>query len=208
MLDACVVEAKTAGYQGVFGSPAFGFKEQTLNSLLALPELKSIWFWDIELENIDAVYSLKSLQSFGVHPRRPAVDFSRLSTLKRLVLEPRTKDRGMETLSELEMLHLWHYAPKSKTFHGLSLPPGLVELQINWANPKSLEGLALLPRVRRLEIHRCRNFESIAELPSLFPNLEHLVIAACGKVDSSQASDLSSQLPRLKHAFVQGVKVV
>jgi hypothetical protein len=208
MLDACVDEAASAGYAGVFGSPVFGFQEQTLDCLLSLPELKSVWFWDIELEDIDAVYSLKSLQSFGIHPRRPAVDFSRLPTLKRIVIEPRTKDRGLEALSLLEMLHLWHYAPKSKTFHGLPVPSRLVELQVNWANPKSLQGLPLLPCLKRFEIHRCRNLESISDLPELFPHLEHLVVTACGRVDPAQASRLRSQLPRLKHAFVQGVKVV
>ena len=208
MLDACVVEASTNGYHGVFGSPVFGFTELTLDSLRALPELKSIWFWDIELENVDAVYELKSLESFGVHPRRPAVDFSRLPALKRIVVELRTNDQGLETLSELEMLHLWHFKPKSKSFHGLLLPPNLVELQINWANPKSLEGIPVLPGIRHLELHRCRNLASIAELPELFPNLEHLVVAACGGLDPAQASDLCSRLPYLKHVFVQGVKVV
>jgi hypothetical protein len=208
ILNDCVLEAKTKGYKGVFGSPNFGFKEPTLDSLLSLTELESIWFWDIKLESVDAVYELKSLLSFGVHPSRPALNFSRIPTLKRLVVEPRPKDSGIETLAALEMLHIWHYAPKTKTFENMALPPNLQELQLNWANPQSLDGLTISPTLKRLEIHRCRNLENISSLPTLFPNLEHLVITTCGKLDRNLSNNIGTELPKLKHAFIQDTKVV
>src|SRR5215218_208630 len=78
MLEDCVEEVLSKGYKGVFGSPAFGFKEPTLQALQTLPHLESLWFWDIELQDIETIYSLGALQFLGIHPKRPAIDFERL----------------------------------------------------------------------------------------------------------------------------------
>jgi hypothetical protein len=67
-LPACIAEARRACYKGVFGSPYFGFDERTLNALHDLPDLESIWFWDVALEDVQAVYGLKSLRALGIHP--------------------------------------------------------------------------------------------------------------------------------------------
>lgn len=207
-LASCVSEAGRGHYKGVFGSPSFGFTETSLDSLRSLPELLSIWFWDISLKDVDAVYELTSLRSFGIHPRRPGIDFSRLSALENLTVQPVPKDRGFEALSLLKRLHLWHYSPKDKTFTNLVLPKKIEELEINWASPKDLTGLSPNPNLIRLGIHRCRNLESLAALPSLFPSLEHLVVTACGKLDGRREAGLAQQLPGLKHAYIQGCKVV
>jgi hypothetical protein len=208
VLPACIAEARRARYRGVFGSPYFGFDERTLNALHDLPDLESIWFWDVALKDVQAVYGLKSLRALGVHPRRPPMEFSRLPSLRHLVLHPLSKDSGLETLYLLESLHLWHFSPKSKSFHDLALPTKISERQINWANPKDLAGLAPNPNLRRLEIHRCRNLETLSGLPDLFPSLEHLVVAACGKLDGAREAHLAPHLPILKHAYIQNRKVV
>jgi hypothetical protein len=208
LLSACIAEARRARYKGVFGSPSFGFNEPTLNALHDLPDLESIWFWDVALEDVQSVYGLKSLRALGIHPRRPPMEFSRLSSLRSLVLHPLRKDSGLETLNSLESLYLWHFSPKSKSFHDLALPKQISELQINWANPRDLVGLAPNPNLRRLEIHRCRNLETLSGLPDLFPSLEHLVVAACGKIDGAREAHLATHLPNLKHAYIQNRKVV
>jgi hypothetical protein len=187
-LSECIQEVLDRPYRGVFGSPHFGFHETTLDALLKLPHLEEIWFWDISLDNVDAVYTLKGLKSFGVHPKRPPIDFSRLPSLERLVVTYKPADQGIDRLSGLRSFHLWHYSPKPKTFGDLRLPQQLTELQINWANPMSLKGLNPVPSLRRLEIHRCRNLESLAEIPSLFPNLEYLVVSTCGRIKEEEGS--------------------
>jgi hypothetical protein len=79
----------------------------------------------------------------------------------------------------------------------------LEELELNWANPPSLEGLPFMPHLRRLEIARCRNLASLATLPELAPHLEHLHIQACGRVTSAMGEEILARLPMLRQAFVQ-----
>jgi hypothetical protein len=207
-LPACIAEAKRAGYKGVFGSPVFGFNEQNLECLRELPDLESLWFWDIRLNDVDAVYSLSRLQMLGIHPRRPPLDFSRLPSLRELVLNPLPRDSGVQDLQALDVLHIWHFQPKTKSFADLQIPSNLRELKLNWANPEVIQGLRALPSLKRLEIHRCRNLRSLAGLSDLYPNLEHLVVAACGRIISSQERAHVSRLPHLKHAFIQDSRVL
>ena len=208
MLAACVKEAREKKIKGVFGSPGFGFKERTLDALRELPALEAVWFWDVALSDAEALYELPALRFFGVHPKRPALDFARLPELRSLVWFHQPADRGVEALRRLERLHVWRFQPKSKSFAGLLLPRKLPALQILWANPATLEGLAPLPGLQRLEIHRCRNLESLALLPDLFPNLRHLVVDTCGRVPKGEGERIAARLPKLEHAFVQHGKVV
>jgi hypothetical protein len=207
-LTECIAEVKKSAWKGVFGSPLFGFRESTLDALRSLPWLESVWFWEIDLENIDALYELPALRSMGVSPRRPPIDHSRLPSLTNLTVHPIAKDCGIEQLMHLEVLSVWHFNPPHATFDDFLLPSGLKELEINWANVRSLAGLAPNPGVRRLEFHRCRNLESLAGLAGCFPNLEHLVISACGKVDPTREQDEIRRLPHLQHAYVQKRKLV
>ena len=202
-LDACVQEITRCHLTGVFGNPSFGFRESDLHVLTRLPHLEAVWFWDVELKNVDGLYALKGLQYFGVHPKRPAVDFSRLPTLKRLVWEYKRQDTGVGGLAALESLHSWRYRDPTKTFCNLSLPPNLVELEINWSNVETLGDRPRLPLLRRLEVHRCRNLRSLGPLDEIFPELEHLVVAASGKVEDGEGERVVRQLPNLRHAFVK-----
>ncbi|MBL8415150.1 MAG: hypothetical protein JNM42_11995 [Propionivibrio sp.] len=206
-LSACIQEAKLHPYKSVFGSPCFGFTETSLDALTELPRLDSVWFWDVALKNIEALYALSALRSFGVHPKRPAIDFSRLRSLQQVVWHYKATDTGLGSLN-LKRLHIWHCSLKSKGFAGLQVPDTLEELQINWASAATLDGLPTIPSLRHLEIHRCRNLESLAVLPKLFPRLEHLVVAACGRVSAPDAEWLKASIPSLRHAYVRDRKVI
>jgi hypothetical protein len=208
MLRECIEEIHTQRFKAVFGSPSFGFEETTLDFLNQMKDLESVWFWEVNLKNIDALYSLSSLLHFGVHDKRPAIDFSRLPSLQNMTWIHKEKDSGVSRLKNLKFLQVWHYRPKSKSFADLLLPDELLELQLNWANPATLEGLKPIASLRRLEIHRCRNLKNLAQIPQLFPRLEHLVVAACGQISSAESSCVVAQLPGLKHAYVQGRKLV
>jgi hypothetical protein len=130
-----------------------------------------------------------------VHPKRSAIDFSRFPKLRKAIVEPKARDRGIGSLMQPELLHLWHYRPKRQDFSELELPESLSELQFNWANASSLESLPGLPELRRLEVHRCRNLESLGDLGSKFPRLEHLVVAACGRVRPGEGERWSAIFP-------------
>ena len=205
-LSACIAEARKRNAAGVFGAPCFGFKQGDLNFMADLPGLEKIWFWDVKMNDIDGVYKLRRLKSFGVHPKRPGIDFSRLEKLDELVWEYNKKDTGLEELKRLKLFHVWHYNPGKKTFSGIVIPESIIDLQINWANPRSLDGLPLMPELNKLELHRCRNLETLAALPHIAPKLEHLVVDACGKVSDGEI--VVKKLPRLKHAYVRDALLV
>jgi len=199
----CVDFAKVRRIRGVFGFPGFGFAGTDLDFLAELPWLESVWFWDIHLKNVDGLYALPELQRFGVHPKRPPIDFSRFPRLREAVVEPRARDRGLGTLTELESLHYWRLRPKDRSFDALEFPDSLVELEINWANVESLDSLPALPNLRRLGVHRCRNLTDLGDLGQKFPKLEHLVVAACGRVLPGEGERVIQTLPKLIHAFVR-----
>jgi hypothetical protein len=200
----CIEEIKSKKIKGVFGSPAFGFKEDNLDFLASMPWVEAIWFWDVSLKNIDGIYTLKNLRFFGCHPKRPPINFEHFENLQSAVIEPKAKDTGLSSLSSLELLHVWHYKPKNKDFLSLDAPKSLKELQINWANPSSLESLPDLPKLKKLEVHRCRNLEKLGDLNAKYPSLEHLVVDACGKVSKSEAERTINSFKNLKHAYIQG----
>jgi hypothetical protein len=207
-LAACVDRIKVNRIMGVFGCPTFGFEGSDLDFLAELPWVEAVWFWDINLKSIEGLYALRDLRHFGVHPKRPPIDFRCFPRLRKVVVEPKTKDRGIETLDELELLHIWHYRPKNMTFSTLALPKSLTELQVNWANPTSLESLPAHDELRRLEIHQCRNLVNLGDLGDKYPKLEHLVVSACGRVLKSEGERAVRNLPKLSHAYVQGARIV
>lgn len=206
-LSECVTEVKRSHIRGVFGSPCFGFTGQNLDFLPEVEWVESVWFWDVNLKDIDGLYSLENLRHFGVHPKRPAIDFSRFKKLQKVIIEPRSKDRGLDELKELELLHVWHFKPKDGTFSELAIPSSLIELQINWANPESLETLPALPNLRSLEIHRCRNLERLDALAEKYPNLETLIVTTSGRVTVEEGTRAVRGLNKLVHAHVAGKKV-
>ena len=200
-LDECVTEAHARRAGGVFGHPSFGFAQEDLDFLARMPWLVQVWFWDVSLRSIDGLYTLSGLRYFGVHPDRPPLDFSRFPALEHVVWIHEPRDRGLEAAASVRHVALWHYKPRSKHFAALDLPPELESLGINWANPSTLAGIRELPRLRRLEIHRCRNLASLDELPRIAPNLEELVITTSGRLSDYAAL---AALPHLRFARYDG----
>ncbi len=205
-LHECLDQIKDGGFRGVFGSPGFGFAEQDLDFLKDIPFIESVWFWDVALNDIDGLYALANLRHFGLHPKRPAIEFDKFRQLQSAVIELRPKDSGLAQLQSLQTLHLWRH--KEKHLALLSLPDSLVELQLNWASMNSLDQLQALPNLRRLELHHCRSLESLGVLCEKFPNLEHLVIAACGRMSADEGSRSVRGSRKLKHAIVQSSVLV
>ena len=199
-LSNCVHEVKKRNAKGVFGSPSFGFKQDNLNFLTDLPYLEKIWFTEVNLIDIQGIYALKRLKHFGVLPKRPGIDFSQLSNLEVLIWQFTEKDSGLEKLQNLKVFHTWHVNPKSKNMGEIVMPPSVIELQINWANPTSLDGMPTMPNLKHLEIHRCRNLETIDAIIDIAPNLEFLVVTGCGKI--SGADTVVNKIPNLRHAYV------
>lgn len=207
-LAECVQRIVERRILGVFGSEHFGFAETDVDFLRAMPWVESVWAGGTTFKNIDGLYALENLCDLSVSAKRPALDFSRLPTLRHAVIDYKATDRALETLRELALLHLWRCSPKDATFSTLKLPASLTALHINWSNVASLATLPALPNLRRLEVHRCRNLVDLGMLREKFPLLDYLVVDACGRVTSAEGARAIGGLHQLTRARISKVELV
>ena len=203
-LNECVTYYHSGGFRGLFGHSSFGFDQDNLDFLRRTTNATNLWFWDISLRNIDGVYELAELDSIGIHPKRPGIDFSRFPHLRKAFTHWNKADTGIaaSTITEYDV---WHYKPRSKSFEGLEIPLGAITLQLTWANPESLTGLPALKKLKELQIHRCRNLTNLSDLPRVAPNLRKLLATSCSKLDATSGV---IDHPRLQMALIDGKFVV
>lgn len=203
-IDECIAYYHEHGFGGLFGHPTFGFNQDNLDFLSRTKDVKSLWFWDIALRNIDALYELAELNHIGINPKRPGIDFSRFPALRSAVNHWIKSDTGIAA-STITEYYLWHYNPRSKSFDGLEIPNAVEQLHLYWANPAALEGLPVMKKLKVFEIHRCRNLEDLSALPRIAPNLQKLLTTTSSKIDAT-AGVLDH--PKLKMALIDGRFVV
>jgi hypothetical protein len=200
-LEKCLAHYNAIGARGLFGHPDFGFKEDNLDFLRrAKVKPRWLWFWDVALENIDALYLIDELDYFGVNPKRPGIDFSRFRRLDVVINHWIKADTGLPKAAIGEY-HLWHFKPRSKSFEEAAIPLGVKRLELYWANPASLDGLPVLTRLTELRIHRCRNLADLSALPRVAPNLRHLLATTSSRlVPKTGVLDH----PKLETALISG----
>lgn len=197
-LHKCVAETKRRKLRGVFGTRPY-FREPNLDFLRELSELSAVQFWDVTLNDISGLYGLSNLKYLRLSGKRPPLEFERLQCLKKLVWEYHKKDSGIDLLRKLEMLHLWRYRASDKSAFELKLPESLAELGVFWSNVETLDGLACLPNLKKLEVARCRNLKCLGRLTESCPNLESLIVSASGRLTADEAKRASAGLPKLRH---------
>ena len=203
-LDECIAYYHSQGFHGLFGHQSFGFEQDNLDFLLRAANATKLWFWDVALRNIDGVYALAELESVGIHPKRPGIDFSRFPVLRTAINYWSKADHGISASSITEY-YLWHFKPRSKSFKGLEIPLGVKQLEFNWANPATLEGLPVLKKLKELQFHRCRNLTDLSELPRIAPNLRRLLTTTSSRIDPTAGV---VDHPKLKEALIDGKFVV
>lgn len=203
-IDECLAHYHQHGFRGLFGNPSFGFLQDNLDFLARAANARWLWFWDISLKNIDAIYELSELEYLGINPKRPAIDFSRLRALRSVINHWIKTDTGVSA-STITEYYLWHYKPPSKSFEGLEIPADVQRLELNWANPATLAGLPVMKKLKVLQILRCRNLRDLSALPHIAPNLQELLTTTSSKIDATQGV---LDHPRLKQALIDGKFVV
>lgn len=199
-LKECVAYFHRGGFGGWFGNPSFGFQQDNLDFLAETAHATHLWFWDIALKNIDGLYALSELKNVGIHPKRPGIDFSRFPKLERVCNHWIKKDTGITT-STIKHYDLWHYKPTSKSFADVEMPANVEYLDLTFANPASLEGLPIMPKLKELQLHRCRNLSDLSALPVIAPNLKKLLATTCPHLDTTAGVQ---DHPKLKTAWVHG----
>lgn len=204
-VEECMAHYNAGGFTGVFGSRQFGFIDRNLDFLnLAQIPPSDIWFWDVDLTNVDAVYGLGAVGEFGINSIRPGICFSRFKCFSVVINDWIRHDTGLAD-APIEKYGLSHFKPRSKSFAEVDMPISAKSLHLTWANPESLQGLARLPNLLELQIHRCRNLRDISLLPVLAPNLTKLIITTSSNVIPA-AGVLDH--PALKCALIDGRQLI
>ena len=194
-----------AGLRGLFGNPSFGFREENLDFLKRTKQPPVwLWFWDVRLSNVDGLYGLTELDSFGVNPQRPGIDFARFRRLTSVVNHWVKADTGLAD-APIAKYYLWHFKPRAKSFAETEIPLGVQHLELTWANPVSLDGLPVLKKLTELQIHRCRNLADLSALPRIAPQLQRLLATTSSRL-VPKAGVLDH--PTLQTARIDGVELL
>ena len=197
---------KGTAYNAIFGHETFGFQESNLDFLKHFEKVKKVWFWNVNLENVEGIYNLKQLQTFGILGKRPAIDFSKLPTLKNITVDWETKDFNFEFCNAVENFYLWHHKPKEKNFDNFKFPSCCHNnMSLNWTNVESLTSLNGLKGLKKIEIHRSRNLKSLKGLENYANTLEQIIVTTCGKLEDY---DFIKTFPHLKKAIINKEKVM
>ncbi len=201
-LARCIQGVKHLNAKGVFGSPYHGFHTNNLSFLKDLPDIEALVLRDTTIEDIDGLYDVKALKHFQTNYRRPAVDFGKMPTLEKAVLEPVSLDRGLETLKNLKSLHLWNYRPRTKDLSLLPPPKSIEELSLNWVSISSAADLPELPELKTLEFIHCKNITDLNIPLERLPKLETLVVHACNKLSEEELARAAKDYAHLKEVRI------
>lgn len=185
-LATCVSGIRELKAKGVFCSPYHRFSSDNMSFLKELQDMEAVLMRDTTLLDIDELYNLSQLKYFRCNSRRPPIDFSRLTRLEKLVLEPVGRDSAHESLLNLKALHLWNYRPISRDFKQFPLPDSITELELNWVSFNSLADLPELPKLERLIINHCKNLIDLNLDLRRYPKLEYFKTKACIKIPADK----------------------
>lgn len=207
----CIKEFKGKGifknkslYDGIFGHESFGFKERNLDFLIDFKKIKHIWLWDVDLDNIEGIYHLKDVETFGVTGKRPPIDFGKFPNIKTVTLDWETKDYNLEKCKSIENFHLWHHKPKEKNFMNIMFPPNCSNwFSLNWTNVEDLSTLNGLKGIRKIGIHRSRNLKSLQGLERYIDTLEEVIVTTSGKLTEFE---FLKNFPKLKKLYINEKK--
>lgn len=204
-LDRCLDEYRRGAYCGVFGSREFGFLERDLACLSDIGPLLGVHFWDVQLENVDALYLHPTLAYLSIPCKRPAMNFALFDALKYVYMHWVPRDAGMNSQRLVRSFALWHCNPRSKSLMGFEWPSAcLGEASLVWSNVVSLRGLVGLCGVKRFEVHRARNLVSLEGIEALAHSVETVIVANCPKLTDVSALD---RLEHLSAAVIDGARV-
>lgn len=101
-----------------------------------------------------------------------------------------------EESSKLESLHLWKFRPKTSDLRQAPKFANLIELELVQSNLRSLRGIAAYPRLRRLELHKLSQLETLTKLD--LRDLRILIADGCRKMADHEHVGSCTRLEELK----------
>ena len=169
-------------------------------------EAKSIHISANCIENIDAVYELKNLESFSLNVVKPSfeVDFQKLPTLKRISFEWSKKFINIDKLKNLEDVKIWKYPYDNlKLFSDLKK---IKRMEFNQSKLINLEGIEALSNLIEFELNYNRRLVSLKGFTSNHKNLKIFHSYSAPKL--YEVNDYLSKLVNLEVILLSKVKEI
>jgi Leucine-rich repeat (LRR) protein len=134
-------------------------------------------------ENYLGLYFLFNLKriTINVDDNYPKFDYSKFTYLEYLSIDWYKNFPDLSNNSNLKILTIWKYKPKSKAFEELQLPDNLESLKITESNINDFYGLRI-SKLKKIEGHYCRNLKSLNGIDKVSQNLEVLILDYCKKL--------------------------
>lgn len=182
-INECRVKYQTEDFNGIFGNPSFGFKEDNFDFVKGFNNVKMVWFWETILSDLSGLYQLQEVEYFGVWGSRPRIDFSHFPNLETVTVEWNKDDIHLNKCEKVERFHLWHHKPKERSFQSFGFPKFAKSVQFNWTNAENFTTVSGLKGMIDLEIHQSRNLQSLKGIEKYADTLERIVVDSCSKLN-------------------------
>jgi len=172
---------------------AKGWVGSDLSFLISCPWLKSLKIIDFKIESVEPVHALHELRALEVMTYcRTELRFSAFSQLEDCALEWRPKAESLFDCFTLKSLFVNRYS--GKNLASFSQLENLESLAVLNAPVESLDGIALLRKLRFLRLANLKKLKSLAGVEAL-TKLEEIEVHTCRQIGSI---DEVAALPNLR----------
>lgn len=150
-----------------------------LNFLEEINFIERIMINDVDID-FSGLYNLKNLKYaiLSVQNRKQYLDYSQFSQLKYLSIDWYSKFPSLKENKKLKELIIRKYKSKEMNFKDLDLPDCLENLEVIQSNIRNLESLSV-PSLKKIEVHYCRNLNTLNGIESTSDTLESLIVCNC-----------------------------
>ena len=148
---------------------------------------------------ISGLYYLNDLEflSYENYLKDQVLDLSNFKNIKTCYLDLSSKITGLNTLSEVRDIRLFHYIVKEKDLTGLNNLKQLESLYISMSNIESLTGIEEFKKLKSIEFHYLRNLTHIKAVACLKDTLEFLTFENAKKITDFESVTAFKKLKTL-----------
>jgi len=133
---------------------------------------------------ISGLYYLNGLEflSYENYIKEQLLDLSHFKDIKTCHLDLSSKIKGLNSLTEVKDIRLFHYTVKQKDLTGIGNLKQLESLYISMSNIESLIGIEEFKKLKSTEFHYLRNLTHIKPVATLSDTLEFLTFGNAKKI--------------------------
>lgn len=151
--------------------------------------------------NCETMYGLRAMYDVPEKVKVANLDYSRIQGVRRLVVSGAQGHQNVNMAESVRTLYFASGFPEADTLSGFVPGKDLQSLSICQAPIRSLDGIEVAGKLRRLELAHDRRLTDISALASIRESLVYLNIEACGKIKDFS---VLSELKNLEFLFLKG----